>query len=410
MRSPAVPVRLLLSLLLPWLVMVSLSAQGDPERSTSGTIEYDMPVEDGITDDAPFDRWQLNAAQGDVVVIEMAASGGLAPLVAVLDNGNNLLFLSDTLPDGTMVPPEVDGTATLEFEAPYTGPYFIVATREGRDEGSTTGSYTLLVRRASGATSADREARQEVIFRCGAVEAATVTTLLFAGEGSGGYRVSVYGLDGFEPVVRLSVQTTETAEACSEPDEAVIGDQVAIPGGVSLTVTDAVQVARTGIRSENLNVSFAITIGSRDGAPGRYVALIEGFSIDPANDDDDYTVRFGPLATETVLDVYMIGPGRLDPYIVRQPYLADPEGDPAFCDDAGRRGCEEMPGAADFLLDFADESQQDVRGDRFDAGVRLAPGTQDAVDLVFSSREGITRGAYAMLLIGELPPRESDGE
>jgi hypothetical protein len=113
-------------------------------------------------------------------------------------------------------------------------------------------------------------------------------------------------------------------------------------------------------------------------------------------------VRIGPLAAEsTSLSVYMVAAqnSRLDPFMI----LPDTG---ETCDDSGRTGCDTLPtfSGAGAVLHEGDGTT--LRGDRSDAGLLLTPGNPDPMAVELSSRDGDTRGAYALVLIGELPPRE----
>jgi hypothetical protein len=90
---------------------------------------------------------------------------------------------------------------------------------------------------------------------------------------------------------------------------------------------------------------------------------------------------------------------RLDPFV----RLDTPEG--IECDDAGRRGCDEVPSITGAGVAINDGVT--ITGDRFDAGLRLAPGHPDPLTLELSSRKSGTYGEYALLVIGELPPRST---
>jgi hypothetical protein len=45
-------------------------------------------------------------------------------------------------------------------------------------------------------------------------------------------------------------------------------------------------------------------------------------------------------------------------------------------------------------------------GDRFDAALHIPPGDTSEYEFWLTSRTGTTRGEYALVLVGELPPRE----
>jgi hypothetical protein len=146
---------------------------------------------------------------------------------------------------------------------------------------------------------------------------------------------------------------------------------------------------------------ITITLASREGE-GRWVAMIEGFAIDPGGDSDTIEARIGPLAaTTTAMHVYMLRTGgRLDPYL----YAPESE---AECDDAGRQGCQlGVPSLEDVSFHLAFDEGTTISGSRSAAGLILAPGDPDPMTVEFRSRDSDTRGDYALVLVGELPPRE----
>ena len=145
---------------------------------------------------------------------------------------------------------------------------------------------------------------------------------------------------------------------------------------------------------------ITLTIASRDGKPGRYAVLIEGFSVE-RGDSDMVDVSLAPLAKSTALTIYMVATpnSRLDPFIA----VRDTE---QTCDDAGRTGCEGVASFAGAGFTLTSRDGVTITGDRNDAGIELAPGHTEAVTLELGSRQGESWGDYALVLIGELPPRE----
>ena len=133
------------------------------------------------------------------------------------------------------------------------------------------------------------------------------------------------------------------------------------------------------------------------------MAIIEGFNIDPDDDVDDLQIGVGPLAARTTsLSLYMVAApnSRLDPYMV----LLDTG---ETCDDAGRVGCDALPtfnGAGAVLHEGGTVTT--LKGDRSDAGLVLNPGGPDFMGVQLGSRDKHTHGAYALVLVGQLPPRE----
>ncbi len=376
-----------------WALAAPARAQDAP---TITDINYGDTVTDTISADAIFDWWQVQTAPGDQLVVEMAASDGLAPLLAILTPGGDVAARSD---DGAP-----DATLTLEFTAPAEGVYTIVATRVGGPDGSSTGAYTLRLRRANAAPTRP-DIYQDVTFRCRDFEAAAAASITFAEDPKPDmrHRVTVYGIDGFKPVIRLTFTGSPDFEDCNADAERTAGDSFTLPGEAARTITadardNASQVTLAG--AENMR-QITLTIASRSGQPGRYVALIEGFTLE-RGDVDGAEIRLGPLSRLTPLTVYMVATpnSRLDPQLYR------PDLD-ISCDDAGRRGCEDVPSfaGAGFTLNESTPPLT-ITGDRNDAGLLLAPGTTEPIILELGSRSRATYGDYVLVLIGELPPRE----
>ncbi len=378
-----------------WLLLAALPMSAQDDVPIVSDIAYGDFVEDSITNSAFFDWWRVQAIEGDVMVVDMAAAGGLEPLLAILNPGGDTVARTEGAPDATV---------QLRYTVPSTGIYTLVATRVGSNEGVSTGVYSLRVARA-GTPAARPNLYQDVTFRCQDFEAATAATLVFAEDASADLfqRITVYGIDGFLPVIRLDVSATPGFEDCTSDAAQTIDDTFALPGEAPRTITadmldSAAQLALNG--AENMG-TITVTIASRDGAPGRYVALIEGFSIARGGDQDIVEVRLGPLAAQsTRLMVYMVAKpnSRLDPFLA----LPDEE---RACDDAGRRGCEDVPSLAGASFILHDRDGITITADRQDAGLILAPGSPDPVALILGSRDGDTYGDYALVLIGELPPR-----
>lgn len=379
-----------------WLLLVALPLAAQDDVPVVSDIAYDDFVEDSITASAFFDWWRVQAVEGDIMVVDMAASGGLEPLLAILDPGGDTVARTEGAANATI---------QLEYTVPATGIYTLVATRVGSVDGTSTGAYSLRVRRAN-LPSVRPNPYQDVTFRCQDFEAATAVTLTFAEDTKTDlfHRFTVYGLEGFRPVIRVNLSATPDFEDCSPDAEQTVNDTFTLPGEAPYTITSdtldsAAQLALGG--AENMG-TITLTIAGRDGTPGRYVALIEGFSIERGGDRDIVEVRLGPLAAKsTRLLVYMVAKpnSRLDPFMA----LPDEE---RACDDAGRRGCEDVPSLAGASFILHDREGVTITADRQDAGLILAPGSPDPMTLVLSSRGGDTYGDYVLVLIGELPPRE----
>jgi hypothetical protein len=372
------------------LLIAALPVAAQSESATISPITYNVVVEESISDAGSFDWWQLQAAPGDQIAIRMTGDDGLAPLIGILDAGGTLLARSA---DGTP-----NGTVTLEFTIPEDGQYTIVATRVGLVDGTTTGRYTLRVERLNSSAPVVDPRYQEVVFRCRDFEVTTAVTLrLQADDGdSDSYRLTVYGIDGFRPAIRVVVSEQNT-DFCIGTDDDAAGASITLPDEPA-HVSAADDAAQVAINSGGVELGeIMLIIGGIGEATGRYIALLEGVAIEPAADTDEIGVRMGALPAErdSSLRVYMVSAGannRLDPTLA----WLDEDG---RCDDAGRRGCEAIPPIVGMSVVFPEGNRID--GDRFDAGLILADG--DPHRLEARSFNGGTSGAYALALIGELP-------
>jgi hypothetical protein len=377
------------------LNMLPVLAQSDDAPSVQD-IAYDDVVEQTITDAAFYDWWTVDATEGDQLVIDMKAFDGLAPLIGILDGSGNLLTRSE---DG-----QPDAEITLEYTIERDGRYVLVATRVGNADGTTSGSYVLRLRRANAAPQTSPDLYQDVTFICKDSEVTTAATILLADDPRPGlvYRITVYGLDGFDPVIRLTLERPRPYEECVTDAQATLGNTFTLPEEAAQTITDTnigsvAQVALTGADQAG---AVQVTIGSEAGLPGRYLAVIDNLLIDPKNDIDSIEFRIGPLAAlATAMTVYMVGMenSRLDPYIRW-------EAGNLLCDDAGRGDCKGVPSFTGARFTLNDPAAALI-GDRSDAGLVLVPGNPDPMLLELSSRSGDTSGGYALIILGELPPR-----
>ncbi|MCB9451112.1 MAG: hypothetical protein H6672_06710 [Anaerolineaceae bacterium] len=386
-------------LVLVFLVSVLvLPVYAQDDAPTVSGINYDTVIDDAISNDAFFDWWRLQAAAGDMIVVTMTAQDGLLPLIGLLNPAGDLVATS---PDG-----QINDTVQLQYTATENGPYTIVATRVDNRDGTSTGSYQLDVRRAN-QPEPTQNPYQAVTFVCEGHEVVTAATLEFAedmpAEGESlSHRITVYGINGFQPVIYVEFHSTQDFQTCNTDADQTIGDTFTLPGEDTRTVTadDLNTVSQLTLSGAELMDVITLRIGSLDGAPGRYMALIEGFTINPDNDEDLFEMRVGPrAAADTALQVYMVAAenSRLDPFME----VLDDSG--TTCDDAGRRGCEAVPSFDQAGATLNNSDGMTLIGDRSDAGLLLAPGTPDVVPVLLTSRNGGTHGGYVLVLIGELP-------
>lgn len=377
------------------MLALALPAAAQVDSTAPNPIFYGDSVSGEVSNESFFALWTFDALASDAIIIRMSASGGLQPQIGLLDPTRTLIASSE---EGA-----ANATVTLEATLPADGSYAIVATRAARDLGTSSGSYVLSLALQSGETGQQATGFQEVTFRCGVVEIAAAATLALdaalATEGVP-YRLNVYGLDGFQPYVRVTSPMGDLND-CRGGSDNTDGDIVLMPGEAPLLFEGArlEDTFELELESPRMLDRLTMTIGSQDGAPGRYMALLTGLFIDSPGQLDTLTAFVGPLAAAAgEVYVYVVAldavNSRLDPYVR---LLPDENG----CDDAGRRGCEGVPSFNGAGLRLADEFS--ILGDRFDAGVRLRQGDLEGQIVEIGSFAGNTSGAYALVLIGTLP-------
>jgi hypothetical protein len=378
-------------------LFIALPTRAQIDQPTSDTIQYNQLIMNSISEEAIYDWWFIQAQAGDVMLIEMQGENGLEPLIGLMNENFELITQSQNGP--------VDGTVSVLYTVENSGEYVIVATRAGNLDGQSTGDYRLLVSKQN-ITVPRENPYQQVTFRCGNFEVTTAATLALSediGQGST-FRVSVYGLDGFVPAIRFYDREQDFSDCSSDP-QSMGGNTYTLPGEETVTYTgedDTLKAAHLAILGIPDLSNVTLTIGSRDNTTGRYIALIEGFRIDPADDLDYINIGQGPLAASRPLTVYMLADPseRLDPAMS---FFNTPSAG-ITCDDAGRRDCPDIPSIAGFHSVIALDGKE-ITGSRFDAGAILSPaaGTPQLYLLELSSFSGRTSGNYSLLLFGEIP-------
>ncbi len=360
-------------------------------------IGYGDEVRDTITDAAIYDWWRLPMGEGESVVIQMTGGDGLDPLLGILSPSGDLL--QSTLPAGP------DATVEMEFSAPAGGEYTIVATRVGNDQGDTTGDYRLRTARIGGnpAPVTAPDPYREVIFTCFGDDVANVLTLEFIEDAAQAdtFRATLYGYDGFDPILRTTL-AQPMAQPCAPPED-YPGETVTLPDGD--IIDDAAVVRANYVGGADIG-PIRLNVGSRERAAGRYVLVIEGFTIGRNGDRDVIAFGSGPLAREVPPTIYMLADKttRLDPFIE----LVNPGSAVVVtCDDAGVRDCASVAPADALTIDFG-ENGETLIGGRFDAGMQIVGGTPEQQLLEFSGFDGRTYGGYTLVIVGELPPPAED--
>ncbi len=382
-------------LILTCLLLLALPLNAQDDLPLSEPISYDDAVTDTLTARAFWDWWILQAEAGDEIIIEMQAQEQLEPLLGILSPDGNLLTRSeDGLPGGLIA---------LEYTFETAGEYTIVATRAGNETGTSTGPYAMRVRRLN-AVSIRENPYQEVVFRCQENEAVNVASVEFFEDPQQAayYVISVWGFGDFQPVIRATFESINFTD-CARDSQAMGGNLYHLPGEEPITLTEnfADHAAQLYIPAAGEVGMVSLTIGSVDGSPGRYIAVIDRFTI---GEEDFDTIRVGPgpRAAAAPLTVYMVADSqsRLDPSIA----LHDEQSPLMFCDDAGRR-CETIESPEGLAIRI-DELDIDIAADRFDAAVLIPPGTPEIYGLELSSFNSRTSGHYSLVLVGELPALE----
>jgi hypothetical protein len=386
-----------------------------PETPLYAPLSIGQSVDGSITSEAFFDWWSVNLQEGDEIIIEMYASEGLEPLLGFLDINRDLIARSDTM----RVEP-ANGIAVIQYEVQETGQYIIVPTRNGNENGTSTGRYRLETMLIS--QSIPQQELMPVEFRCGELVGNSALSIAFSEEAYEQlpnpeapdeivfefFRLTVYGLDGFEPMIRVEADINPDAPLdCSDDAQRIAGNTLVLPDGTDLIyseddITTTAQLSLRNATTESQFGNIRFLIASKTGTQGRYVAVLEGLALQERNDVDYVDLRQGALARDNDLTIYMVGGNdtRLNPYMT----LFDTRGEVlAVCNDAGQGGCLQTPTFAGYGTQIPLESGLlDLRADRFDAGVVLSDNSLDPFILELESNNGDTRGNYTLYFIGEL--------
>jgi len=377
---------------------------------TISPINFDQIVADTVTDKAVYDWWQITLNSDDVIVVEMQAFQGLAPLIGILSPTHELVARSD---DSRA--PDPDSLAVIQYRATTSGLYTIAATRQGNQAGTTTGAYQLKIRKIN-----DVPARENTLapveFRCDKKVATNVLMLAFQDEIPSvlpadapyreQYRLTIYGEGAFAPLILADADLVKTGRLdCTSDASALLGNTYTFPGEAAVTISEAEQThaAQMTLRNTSMTDAFGqlrFTIGSLNAGAGRYMAVLEGLALQEGGDVDTLLIRPGPLAAKTPITVYVVGDGRLD---VSLEVYDKNNALVAQCDDAGRDACANVKPFVGDGGTFVDGEMPTIGGDRFDAGVQLPLGVTDPLQVQISGGGTGTQGRYTVFIIGGLP-------
>ena len=371
------------------------------DTPTNGNIAFGRPVRDTITEGAIFDRYAFSAFADDEIRAVMTASDGLIPRLGVADSSGTVVLRTDQMVDGTPLDaPEPNSTVELSFTVPEDGNFTLVPGRFGGVDGESTGSYTLELQLVSSQMFLIN--LPEETFTCDDRTATTLISLRFSAEAnSEAYRISAYG-DGVDPYLAVLWDNEFDILDCSQDAQTMEGDIVQLPGIEPFTLDseDPTNAARFTIRGGARIGNVTANIGSIDGATGRFMIVVEGFSLSEARQRDIVEVALGPAIAENGVAVYMVktGTNRIDPVIE----ITDEVTGAAFrCDDAGRGDCTAVRSFDGAGVQFT-LGDDNVIGDRFSAGAAVVPRHNDLNTIELYSQARNATGSYALVITGEL--------
>lgn len=386
-----------------WLMPTYAQEPAPTDTITRLPIPYDVPVTGIITDSSYFDFWLFYATEGDEVLVRMMGADGLAPLIGIAGSNREVIVRSDMDANGVQLPDaEPNSVAELRFTIPAgrSGEFSIVATRVGIESGTTEGVYQLVITQTSSDAIRRDQARQAVEFRCGdQIVTSALNIQLPDPRQPTNYRLTVYGLEDFQPAIRIFGGAEDNYQFCTTDGQKTVGDSVAFWDESAITIgDDTTHTAQYGINSVGGAGQITFTIASVNGGRGRYIAVLEGLVLSEANQANPLDLQMGAIALGSPVTVYMVkhDATRIDPYI-RQVNIETEN----WCDDAGGRGCEGVPSASSIRIALFDGVV--VQGDRFSAGLTLTSETLDLINLQFMSRANQAIGGYYLVFIGELP-------
>ncbi len=331
------------------------------------------------------------------------------------------LVLYDAYPSQNPLAFDDDGGGELNaliggYVLPATGTYYLVATRYGRETGMATGSYVLtLTARGAGGTLPDtvsggafgglpigdsggqgtgpaQGGGQDLAFLCDEIEVPAAALVTFENVRPGfTYRVTVLGLDDFDPVIGLESEAGD--RLCNDDEPRAGGSQVGVPG-VGLVDADNL-TAQLVFTTSGAVGDIQMRIGGFGGRGGRYAAVFEGLAIAPSTEQDAVTVSVSDSVLNEPLLVYMVSQNAgLDPYMRLS-------GTDIICDDAGVGVCADTPAFSGGGVSISNGGTY-IAG-QYDAGIGIMPNSTGDRTFIFESYNGGSAGNYAMIIIGAAP-------
>ncbi|PJF30709.1 MAG: hypothetical protein CUN51_06915 [Candidatus Thermofonsia Clade 1 bacterium] len=134
------------------LCLIACLALPQPSTAQGNTLIYGQTVEGRITNESFRTVYAFQGQQGEIIdAVMRRLDGNLDPALLLLDSSNTLIGRDDDGADGL-------NAALSAVILPRTETYFLVATRFGQAQGTTTGRYSLTLERVGAAADPELEA------------------------------------------------------------------------------------------------------------------------------------------------------------------------------------------------------------------------------------------------------------
>lgn len=289
-------------------------------------IVFDVPETGQITNDTSIIVYRFEALRGQVINIQMQrTSGNLDPLLDLFD------AIGTPIISGDDDPTSIDSlnAGIINFLVPADGVYYIRATRYGRENGDTMGSYVLTVTEIDPSNLGTRPSNARLISYGDSLTAtidSEVWTRFFQFEGKRGDVVSIIiqrEEGNIAPQVNLLDAelrpVSVSQELAAVTQASILGVSVPEDGTYYIAVTRYRGEEGTSIGTFNIEINSRAGIGSPDALEIIYGAEVSGF-LDDTKFEEQYLFEgeAGDLVTITMQRV----DGNLDSLIT----LYDAEG------------------------------------------------------------------------------------
>jgi hypothetical protein len=134
------------------IALLACLALPQPSAAQGNTLAYGQTVEGRLTDESFRTVYAFQGQQGEIVdAVMRRLDGNLDPALLLLDSANALIARDDDGADNL-------NAALSAVILPRTETYFLVATRFGQAQGTTTGRYSLTLTRVGVAADPELEA------------------------------------------------------------------------------------------------------------------------------------------------------------------------------------------------------------------------------------------------------------